>query len=81
MDTHAHPRDILSAQGRRCRHHSFVADSCGEHEKIYAAQKAMLRLKKVAPQITAEVIPGAGHDFTIVQAEMLNRKVLDFLAQ
>jgi pimeloyl-ACP methyl ester carboxylesterase len=53
----------------------------GEHEKIYAAQKAMLRLKKVAPQITAEVIPGAGHDFTIVQAEMVNRKVLDFLAQ
>jgi pimeloyl-ACP methyl ester carboxylesterase len=53
----------------------------GEHEKIYDAQKAMLRLKKVAPQITAEVIPGAGHDFTIVQAEMVNRKVLEFLAQ
>jgi len=53
----------------------------GEHEKIYGAQNAMLRLKKVAPQITAEVIPGAGHDFTIVQAQMLNRKVLDFLAQ
>ena len=28
----------------------------------------------------AEIIPGAGHDFTIVQANMVNRKVLDFLA-
>ena len=52
----------------------------GENEKIYAARKAVLRLQKVAPQIMAEIIPGAGHDFTIVQANMVNRKVLDFLA-
>jgi pimeloyl-ACP methyl ester carboxylesterase len=53
----------------------------GENEKIYAARKAVLRLQRVAPQITAEIIPGAGHDFTVVQADMVNRKVLDFLAQ
>jgi len=53
----------------------------GENEKIYAARKAVLRLQRVAPQITAEIIPGAGHDFTIVQADIVNRKVLDFLAQ
>jgi pimeloyl-ACP methyl ester carboxylesterase len=53
----------------------------GEHEKIYSAQKAIQRLQKVAPHIMAEVIPSAGHDLTIVQAEMVNTKVLGFLKQ
>jgi pimeloyl-ACP methyl ester carboxylesterase len=53
----------------------------GEHEKIYSAQKAIQRLHKVAPHIKAEVIPNAGHDLTIVQAEMVNTKVLEFLKQ
>ncbi|MBA7616270.1 Carboxylesterase YbfK [subsurface metagenome] len=53
----------------------------GENEKIYSAQKAIQRLNKVAPHIKAEVIHNAGHDLTIVQAEMVNRKVLEFLKQ
>jgi pimeloyl-ACP methyl ester carboxylesterase len=53
----------------------------GENEKIYSAQKAIQRLHQVAPQIKAEVIPNAGHDLTIVQAEMVNTKVLEFLKQ
>jgi pimeloyl-ACP methyl ester carboxylesterase len=53
----------------------------GENEKIYSAQKAMQRLHKVAPQIKTELIPNAGHDLTIVQAEMVNTKVLEFLKQ
>jgi len=53
----------------------------GENEKLYPAQKAIQRLNKVAPHIKAEVIPNAGHDLTIVQAEMVNRKVLEFLKQ
>jgi len=53
----------------------------GENEKIYSAQKAIQRLRKVAPNIKAEVIPNAGHDLTIVQAEMVNTKVLKFLKQ
>jgi len=51
----------------------------GENEKIYSAQKAVQRLNDVAPQIETEVIPHAGHDLTIVQAERVNRKVLEFL--
>jgi pimeloyl-ACP methyl ester carboxylesterase len=51
----------------------------GENEKIYSARKAVRRLNKVAPHIKTEIIPGAGHDLTIVQAEMVNGKVLDFL--
>jgi len=29
--------------------------------------------------IKAEIIPDAGHDLTVVQAEMVNQKFLDFL--
>ncbi len=53
----------------------------GENEKIYSAQKAVQRLNKVAPQIETEIIPNAGHDLTIVRAEMVNRKILEFLKQ
>lgn len=53
----------------------------GENEKIYSAQKAIQRLHRVAPHIKAEIIPNAGHDLTIVQAEMVTAKVLAFLRQ
>ena len=51
----------------------------GEHEKIYSARKAIQRLHNVAPQITAELIPGAGHDLSMVQADLVNTRVVEFL--
>ncbi len=51
----------------------------GENEKLYPAKKAVERLNTLAPQIQTEIIPNAGHDLTIVQAELVNRRVLDFL--
>jgi pimeloyl-ACP methyl ester carboxylesterase len=33
----------------------------------------------VAPQVQAEVIPGAGHDLSLVRARLVNQKVLEFL--
>ena len=53
----------------------------GENEKIYSAHKAVQRLSRVAPQIRAEIIPHAGHDAWVVQADMFTRKMLDFLAE
>ena len=53
----------------------------GENEKMYSAHKAIQRLHQVAPHIKAEMIPDAGHDLTIVQAKMVNSKVIDFLNQ
>lgn len=53
----------------------------GENEKIYSARKAIRRLNKVAPQIKTEVIPGAGHDLNLVQAEIVAETVLEFLRQ
>ncbi len=48
----------------------------GEHEKIYSAAKAVRRLNRIAPHIRTEIIPGAGHDLTMAQAEMVNGKIL-----
>jgi len=53
----------------------------GENEKIYSARKAIERLNRVAPQIKAELIPNAGHGLTLTQAELVNRKILEFLRQ
>ena len=53
----------------------------GENEKIYSPQEAIQRLNRIAPQIKTELIPNAGHDLSVVQADMLNRIVLDFLNQ
>ncbi|MEW5939371.1 MAG: alpha/beta hydrolase [Chloroflexota bacterium] len=52
----------------------------GEHEKMYPAQKALDRLRRVAPQIEAEVISNAGHDLTFSQAEVVTGKMVEFLA-
>ena len=51
----------------------------GENEKIYSTQKAVGRLNRVAPQIQTEIIPQAGHDLWIVQAELVTKKIIDFL--
>jgi pimeloyl-ACP methyl ester carboxylesterase len=53
----------------------------GENEALYSARKAVQRLNEVAPQIQTQVIPNAGHDLTVVQSEMVNQKILEFLAQ
>lgn len=51
----------------------------GEHEVIYSAEKAVRRLQRLAPQVTAEIIPGAGHDLTFAQTAMVNDRILQFL--
>jgi len=53
----------------------------GEHETIYSPEKAVRRLRRVAPLVRAEVIPCAGHDLTFAQADTVNRTILEFLRQ
>jgi pimeloyl-ACP methyl ester carboxylesterase len=53
----------------------------GENEVIYPAHKAIQRLNTVAPNIKTKLIQNAGHDLTIVQAEIVNRIVIEFLEQ
>jgi pimeloyl-ACP methyl ester carboxylesterase len=51
----------------------------GENEKIYPARAAVKRLNTVAPQIKTEIISNAGHDQLLVQTDLVNRKILEFL--
>jgi pimeloyl-ACP methyl ester carboxylesterase len=51
----------------------------GDNEKIYSARAAVRRLGRVSPQVTAGIVPGAGHDLSVVQSEIVNRRVLEFL--
>jgi pimeloyl-ACP methyl ester carboxylesterase len=53
----------------------------GENEKLYSAREAVRRLNKAAPRIKTEIIPNAGHDLTMVQADLVNSKVIEFLKQ
>ena len=53
----------------------------GENEKIHSGKKAIQRLNNVAPHIETKLIPNAGHGLLIVQAEMVNKKVIEFLKQ
>ncbi len=53
----------------------------GENEVIYSGTgaDAVRRLNTVAPQIVTEILPDCGHDLTLVQAELVNRRILKFL--
>ena len=53
----------------------------GENQKIYTARAAVRRLNRVAPRIKTEIIPGAGHDLTLVQADPVAETILRFLAE
>jgi len=53
----------------------------GENEVIYSGSgaDAVRRLNEVAPQIITELVPDCGHDLTLVQPELINRRILEFL--
>ncbi len=51
----------------------------GEHERIYSPAAALRRLRRVAPIVEADIVPGAGHDLTFVQPDLVARRVLEFL--
>ena len=53
----------------------------GENEKLYSASEAAERLRRVAPGIETEIIPDAGHDLTLAQAQVVDSRVLTFLAR
>jgi pimeloyl-ACP methyl ester carboxylesterase len=51
----------------------------GENERLYPAGEAAGRLNSIAPEIQTEILPGCGHDLTVLQAELVNQKILVFL--
>jgi pimeloyl-ACP methyl ester carboxylesterase len=73
------PNPLTESELRSIRVPTLVM--IGDREKIYAssAQKVIDRLNSIAPQIKTTIIPGAGHDLTFVQAELVSQKILEFL--
>ena len=53
----------------------------GEHEKIYDPEKALDRVHGVAPGIETCLVPGAGHDLTAVQSELVDCRIIEFLSR
>jgi pimeloyl-ACP methyl ester carboxylesterase len=51
----------------------------GKHEKTFSQQKAIHRIRKIAPHIQVELIAGAGHDLNLAQADIVNKKIVEFL--
>lgn len=51
----------------------------GENEVIYHARAAVRRLQRVASQVTAEILPGAGHDLLFAQTAAVTKRILEFL--
>ena len=51
----------------------------GENEKMYDATLAVQRINDIAPHIKTDLIPNCGHDLIIVQKEIVNRVILEFL--
>ncbi|MDI1434546.1 alpha/beta fold hydrolase [Polyangium sorediatum] len=53
----------------------------GENETIYSAKDAIARVKRVAPHIQTELVPKAGHDVTLAQADHFNALLLSWLGE
>lgn len=51
----------------------------GQNEKLYSVKKAIERLNRIAPAIKIELIPAAGHDLMVSQADRFNVAVINFL--
>ena len=52
----------------------------GEDERVYDAAEAVERIERLAPGVETMVVKNAGHDMTWVQAERVNDKLREFLA-
>jgi pimeloyl-ACP methyl ester carboxylesterase len=51
----------------------------GDREVIFPPKECLARVAALSPQVRAELMAGTGHDFFVVRAAEVNRRVLDFL--
>ena len=51
----------------------------GDREVIFDPARAAAKMRRIAPQVQLDVIPGVSHDLFIVAADEVNRRVLQFL--
>ncbi|MEE2777953.1 MAG: alpha/beta hydrolase, partial [Acidobacteriota bacterium] len=51
----------------------------GSKEQMYPADKAVHRIQEVAPDVTCDVLPEAGHLLTALHAEEVSERIVTFL--
>ena len=52
----------------------------GAGEKIYDPKKALRRAQRLMPNLTAEIIPNAGHTLNMEKPKIINSRILEFLS-
>lgn len=53
----------------------------GEHEMLYNSRRALRRVQKYMPTVTAEVVAGAGHAAMYDSAPYVNRRIVEYLLE
>jgi len=53
----------------------------GEHEVIYKPEDAVRRATRLVPNLKAEILPNANHSAQVTAPELVNVRILDFLAE
>jgi pimeloyl-ACP methyl ester carboxylesterase len=53
----------------------------GDQEVIYKPTSALIRAKRLIPNIEAEIVPNAGHGLPMEQPVLVNERILGFLNQ
>jgi pimeloyl-ACP methyl ester carboxylesterase len=51
----------------------------GDHEVIYSPEPVLHRARRLVPGLKAEIVPNANHNAQVTAAEVVNRRILDFL--
>jgi pimeloyl-ACP methyl ester carboxylesterase len=53
----------------------------GDHEVIYKPEDAIRRATRLMPNLKAEIVPNSNHIVEFTAPEIVNRRILDFLAE
>jgi pimeloyl-ACP methyl ester carboxylesterase len=73
------PSQIPDAELRRVACPTLVL--VGDQEMIYDAAEATARARRLLPDVEAEIVPGVGHLLGVQRPEVVNPRLLAFLAE
>ena len=73
-----YPTVYTDAELKQIDHPALLLIGAGE--KIYNPQKSVERAQRWMPDLTAEIIPNAGHLLVMDQPEIINARILKFLS-
>jgi len=53
----------------------------GDHEVIYKPERVIERATRLVIGLKAEIVPNANHNAQVTAAEVVNKKIMDFLSE